>query len=173
MLTIRRYTLLNGTKPPFYFIFLMYFPPYLPSVLVRCSAPVHQLWVLPFTDPSRCLSNYTFYVIQRWWSTMYAWVHSEIRASSSKTPRFPCSPAQFAGLLWLYIMQQWLSPTDQSNCLRCMHASVCLHLPVGVANSLTLCTCLRLQLQIMGHCVRQHEVEYPQGCWVYYAGLQP
>lgn len=63
-------------------------------------------------------------------------------------------------------MQQWLSCTDQSDCLRCMHV-ISLLLPVGVAHSLTLCTRLRLQAQIMGHCVRLREVEYPQGCWVY------
>lgn len=44
--------------------------------------------------------------------------------------------------------------------------------PAGGACSLTSCSPLRLQPQIMGHCVRLREVESPQGCWVYYAGWQ-
>ena len=77
-------------------------------------------------------------------------------------------PPHFAGLLPFYIMQQWLCCSDQSDCMRGGRV-ICLLSPVGVAYSLTLCTRLRLQPQIMGHCVRPHEVEYPQGCWVDYA----
>lgn len=45
--------------------------------------------------------------------------------------------------------------------------------PVEGVCPLTLCSGLRLQPQIMGHCVRLQEVEYPQGCSLYHAERQP
>lgn len=69
-----------------------------------------------------------------------------------------------------------VSCTYRSDWLRCTHMISPLFLPllpVGVAYPLTLCARLGLHPQIMGHCVRLHEVEYPQGCRVYCTGWQP
>lgn len=62
--------------------------------------------------------------------------------------------------------------TDQSSCTACVRV-IRLRSPVEGACPLTLGSGLRLQPQIMGHCVRLQEVESPQGCSLYHAKRQP
>lgn len=64
--------------------------------------------------------------------------------------------------------------TGHGSCaLRCALRVIRLPSPVEGACPLTLCSGLRLQPQIMGHCVRLQEVEYPSGCSLYHAEYQP
>lgn len=82
-------------------------------------------------------------------------------------------PPLWSSLLFRFIMILCYAAVvyDQRSCtsLRVIR----LPSPVEGVCPLTLCSGLRLQPQIMGHCVRLQEVEYPQGCSLYHAERQP